>query len=358
MLTGSFDPDVVIVGAGPAGALAAVVLSPTHRVTVVEARASPRSRIGESLPPAAGRLLDDLGLLESFKLGGHVPCFANRFVWGESDPAEHDFLRDPSGHGWHIDRAGFETWLRQEAVKKGAALMTPARVATIEADGDGWRVTLADGRVLRCSFLIDAGGRAAPLARKLGARICRQDRLVCRWIRGRAGPAGTGLSYVEAAKDGWWYTAPVPGGRRILAFHTDADLPAARRRGLIAAAEKSPGLAEMLAAARFVPEGRAVLTAAHSAVLEPFIGRSWLAAGDAALSFDPLSSQGIMNALFTGRAAAQAAANHLAGSRGALGDYASLLAAIHADYRRQLRLWYGTESRWPGSQFWRRRQGA
>jgi hypothetical protein len=36
-----------------------------------------------------------------------------------------------------------------------------------------------------------------------------------------------GLTYVEADPEGWWYTALLPEGRRVLAFHTDADLPAA-----------------------------------------------------------------------------------------------------------------------------------
>ena len=39
---------------------------------------------------------------------------------------------------------------------------------------------------------------------------------------------GSGLTVVEAVEDGWWYTAPLPDGRRVLAFFTDADLPAAR----------------------------------------------------------------------------------------------------------------------------------
>lgn len=356
MPAGLFNPDVVIVGAGPAGTTAAMALSPASRVVVVDSRVSPGPRIGESLPPAAGCLIRDMGLLESFQSGGHIPCFANRFVWGTAAPEEKDFLRDPSGHGWHIDRIRFEIWLRQQAIERGAVLLAPARIATVELAGDGWRVVLADGRVLDCAFLIDAGGRAAPIARKLGAKVCRYDRLVCRWSRGRAGPAGAGLTYVEAVEEGWWYSAPVPGGGRMLAFHTDADLSTAHRSDLLAMAAGSPGLAQMLAEARFVPEGRSVLTAAHSAVLKPSTGRSWLATGDAALSFDPLSSQGILNALFTGRAAGRTAANYLAGSHDGLGEYAALLAEIHADYRRQHRLWYGSETRWPDSAFWRRRQ--
>jgi flavin-dependent dehydrogenase len=142
----------------------------------------------------------------------------------------------------------------------------------------------------------------------------------------------------------------------VLAFHTDSDLPGVHRTDLMAEAAMPPGLALLLADAGFASDGNSAVTPANSAVLEPAVGASWLAAGDAALSFDPLSSQGLLNAIFTGRAAARAAANHLAGASDALSDYAAILAEIHADYRRQLSFWYGAEARWPDSLFWRRRQ--
>jgi 2-polyprenyl-6-methoxyphenol hydroxylase-like FAD-dependent oxidoreductase len=60
------DVDILIVGAGPAGAVAALNLAPTRRVVLVERRADNLQRIGESLPPAARRLLADMGLLGRF----------------------------------------------------------------------------------------------------------------------------------------------------------------------------------------------------------------------------------------------------------------------------------------------------
>jgi flavin-dependent dehydrogenase len=297
-----------------------------------------------------------MGLFESFRRDGHQPCFANRFVWGDPIPEENDFLQNPDGPGWHIDRSRFERSLRAAAVARGARMLIPARIAGAEADGGGWRLTLEDGSVVHGAFLIDAGGRTAPLASKLGARRRRHDRLICHWMLGASGPAGKGITYIEAVKDGWWYCAPLPGNRRVLAFHTDSDLPGARCPDLLAKAADAPELASLLADARFVADGDALATAANSAALEPFVGTAWLAVGDAALAFDPLSSQGLLNALFTGRAAAEAADRHLSGSAQALPTYAAMLAEIHVEYRRQLRHWYGTETRWPESEFWRRRQ--
>jgi flavin-dependent dehydrogenase len=355
--------DVLIVGGGPAGATAALNLARLRTVAVVERNAAPAPRIGESLPAAARRLFHDMGLLEPFLAEGHAPCYGQRSVWGEPQPRELDALRDPDGHGWHLDRARFEQWLRDAALARGAEILAPATLERIEPDDDGWCVDIAHGShvmTMRAAMVIDAAGRAAPVARRLGAQMRVTDRLACGWVYGRdEGGGGRGLTFVEATEDGWWYTAPMPRGRRVLAFHTDADLPAARvvrdRDALLARATSLAELAAMLAAAGFVAEDDAGFVAAHSATLEPCAGRGFLAAGDAALAFDPLSSQGLLNALFTGLAAAEAADSHLGGDADALPRYRDTVAGIAAAYRQHLALWYGMEQRWPEAPFWKRR---
>ena len=138
---------------------------------------------------------------------GHLPCYGNRAVWGSTMATETDFLRDPDGHGWHLDRALVDAWLLRTAVVRGTILLTPAR----QHCGDGWRARVATKRgevELTARFAIDAGRRAAPLARLLGARRRRSDRLVCGWLHGpaRGIGRGAGLTIVEAVEDGWWYT--------------------------------------------------------------------------------------------------------------------------------------------------------
>ncbi len=272
-------------------------------------------------------------------------------------------MRDPDGHGWHLDRARFEQWLREAARARGAALIAPASVEQLFHDGRRWEAQLktAAGRcAVTARLIIDAGGRTAPVARQQGARVQTSDRLIGAWVSGRDERSSQrGITYVEAVEDGWWYTAPVPGRQRILAFHTDADLPTARvvtrRDKLLAHAASVKELSALLGHVGFVPEGQSRRTAAHSAMLEPSAHAAWLAAGDAAISFDPLSSQGLLNALFTGLAAAEAADRDLNGDALSLAGYGQLIRGIEHAYRDHLCSAYAAEKRWPQAPFWRRR---
>jgi len=67
----------------------------------------------------------------------------------------------------------------------------------------------------------------------------------------------------------------MPGGRRVLAFHTDFDLPAARLvadpRRLLERAAVNQELAAVLSESGFMPE-QSGFSAAHSALLQPFAG--------------------------------------------------------------------------------------
>ena len=355
--------EVLIVGAGPAGAIAALNLASTRQVLLIDRRVAPVVRIGESLPPAARRLFTDMGLWDDFLRQGHAVCYGNRSLWN-GVAAAHDFLRDPDGQGWHLDRAPFECWLREHAVSRGAALMTSTTLASVTAIKEGWQVTLdaATGCVeLRAKVLIDASGRAATLGRLLGAHRQHRDQLVCLWLCGHDRQnVVDARSQIEAVEHGWWYSAPLPGQRRVLAFHTDSDLSIARALrspdALLQAAMATTAISAQLDVAGFIADAEVMTTAAHSATLHPAVGGRWCAAGDAAISFDPLSSQGLFNAIYTGLAAALACDQRLSGDVVAFDGYGNDLRRIEAAYRHHLDFWYGQEKRWPDSAFWQRRQ--
>jgi flavin-dependent dehydrogenase len=100
------------------------------------------------------------------------------------------------------------------------------------------------------------------------------------------------------------------------------------------------------------------VVAANSARLEHFAGAGWLAAGDAGAAFDPLSSQGILSALYSGLKAGRALHSHLSGDDAALAGYGGAMAAVYDAYLHNRATFYAAERRWPGSPFWQRRAAA
>ena len=176
----------------------------------------------------------------------------------------------------------------------------------------------------------------------------------------RGDPAGRppAATLVEAAGTGWWYSAPLPQDRLITVFMTDADLA---RDGVtrfsgwldrLAAAPHTGARALRYGAGLACPP---MVVPAASARLDRMGGADWLAIGDAAASFDPLSSQGIVSALETGIKAAAACVRRLGGETGALAAAAACQETVWNTYVVERMNYYGLERRWPGASFWRRR---
>ena len=241
--------DVAIVGAGAAGSAAACVLARTASVALIDRVAAPGWRIGETLPGAARRLLVALGAWERFAAAAHgdVPVRISR--WGSDEPTEFDGLCDPDGGGWRIDRARFERDLRADAIDAGATLVE-AGVDRLQWDGSRWMVPIDRGDAIVADRIVATTGRGGGFSGRIGQRRVVFDRLVCVHQRVAARDANP-ATYVHAVADGWWYTALLPGGERVVAFHGDADGPAIRRvlrEGPARAALATPGLAEAIGA--------------------------------------------------------------------------------------------------------------
>jgi len=358
--------EVVVAGGGPAGAAAALVLARLgRRVLLAGGIEADAFRVGEAVPPAVNPLLRDLGVLDRFLATAPLPCFGNVSVWGGDVPTVNDFIFDPNGHGWHIDRVQFDQMLRVAARDHGADVFKDMRLTGAIRDGTCWQVTLTTAErqavEIRCNWLIDATGRRAAVARRVGVRNQRDDRLVAFYARFRStrGTDSDSRTVIESDPDGWWYTALVPSGERVVALLTDADL--------IDHAEilTQAGFAQRLGASRFI---RGVLNShqyeavspprgadAGTARLVQVTGDGWVAVGDAAIAFDPLSSQGILTSLFTGLRAGQAIDSILAGDSIGLHVYARRVDEIDRAYRHHRAAYYALESRWRDRLFWRRR---
>jgi flavin-dependent dehydrogenase len=141
----------------------------------------------------------------------------------------------------------------------------------------------------------------------------------------------------------------------VAAFMTDGDLAVRSslrdRDGWLAAADRAPATRERIAAYA-AGEAMPRVASASTSRLSSVVGPDWLAVGDAAVSFDPLSSQGIITALEEAIEAADAIAD---GSGEAISRYASIVSRRYRDYLVERARYYGAERRWPDAPFWRRR---
>jgi len=198
--------DVLVTGAGPAGAVAALNLATDHQVLIIDRDSDyPLFRVGESLPAAARRLFRDMQLLEAFEQQvTKLPSFGHRSAWASEQLQQSDSMADLDGHGWHLDRAGFDRWLRQQALQRGAMLMPGTTAGTIQRTDTGWRVELKQEgqppQLIECRLLIDAAGRNCPVARQVGAERIVLDKLVCCWqlYNSQAVQDDAGFSCLEA----------------------------------------------------------------------------------------------------------------------------------------------------------------
>lgn len=356
--------DVAILGGGPAGLSTALALAGRGaRVLVAERSRYGEDRFGETFPPAVQTALAPLGLWESFAASGALPSVGIRSVWGRSEPYEKSFLFNPYGPGWHVDRRAFDAALAFTAEARGVRIARGARLLACERGTDhGWRLRFGsdDGDVeIEARFLVDATGRASTLARRLGAVRIAGDRLVAVAGYGEPVPGARSVeevALIEAAEDGWWYSAPLPGGRLVAAFLTDADLwPAGKERDAArwhAARQSSPCTAERTASFTF---GELRTVSANSSWLASSCGPDWLAVGDAALAWDPLSGNGVQRALEAGPKAAEVILATLGGDPEALPRHGREMAGQLAAYLAVRGDYYRRETRWKGSSFWERR---
>ena len=354
---------VVVVGGGVAGTSAALALIRADvSVCVLERTDYSSWRPGETLSPVASAELQRWLAPQQLAAAGSLVSYGLEAAWGTEEPHHHSFLQNPYGLGWHVDRQRLDRELAQSAAAQGVTLRAGASVTRLERAGSGWRVraTTPEGAVeLRCAALVDATGRAAQVARRCGVRRQTYDRLcsVSAVVDGPAGPDEQ-LLRVEATPVGWWYTAPVPGGRRVLTLLSDADVlerhQAFRPAGWTALLSTTRHLTGPLDALPAVP--RLHVRRCETSRLESPVGAGWVAVGDAVATWDPLSSGGILKALQTGRAAGQALAATAGGDRDALERYGQSREAEFARYLSARRAHYAMEQRWAKEDFWRRRQ--
>ena len=346
--------DVVVVGGGPAGCAAAIGLARSGaKVVLLERSLEVGFKPGEILEATIAYPLAELGLdasaITSLRMAGNVS------VWGESEPVEHDVVLNPHGAGYLVDRAAMEEWLLEQAAVAGVEVHRGVRRA--DHDVSNRTVAWVDGaeRSARTGVVVDASGRGSGV---VGSPTrSRVDALVglLAYVDERNEAPDRRL-YIEAAENGYWYSAPLPHRRTVIAFMSDADLlptDGARLDWFRASLGETQMTRSRVRSTKDVQ--KVVVCPAMSTHRMRVSAEGWVAVGDAASTYDPISGQGVACALTKG-----VAFSRLFARRGedATAEYAAAERAAFDDYLDLRQETYERGNRWPRSEFWRRRTGS
>lgn len=354
---------IAVVGGGPAGLACALRLARSgQRVLLLDRPERADSRPGEHLAAEGVRELEalELGFVLA-QLGTRSP--GTRSAWEDGTLTADSDLYRPFGPSCLVQRAALTQLLRSALERLDVPLIAePLQRAELRTHD--LCLTLVSGRKLEVAFLLDASGRSAHAARKLGATMLRCDALVACALR-FAAASDTAASapqdrspLVESAPDGWWYSVPLADGCLLAVYFSDADQLPPRELAVVvdAALAASPHTA-----ARVKAYGALVSRSVRPACsqrLAQITGERWLALGDAAMAWDPLSSSGLTNALLDAREAADALALALRSEPLALAQHAARAKRRFAEFLATRARYYRRVERYATRPFWQRRRQA
>lgn len=330
--------DVIVVGAGPGGSAAATALARAGReVLLVERAGFPRDKTcGDGLTTAALRELDLLGVDVAASPSWRVA----HEVHLHGPTGASTSYRLPSGHGTYsaiVRREELDEALARHAVAAGAELLEGTQVTGVRQDPDRIHVTTREGSVLEAPWMIGADGVWSPTRRALGRAEAgyRGEWHALRQYVVDVGPAAAEAIHVWFEPDilpAFVWSFPLGDGSVNVGFgvRRDSGWPVGSLGRLWRELLDRPAIRSVLgpdAHGVGVPRAWPIPARVHRTTVAD--GRAlWV--GDAAAATDPLSGEGIAQALTTARLAASAVerARHRPG-----GDSADP-TAVAAGYER------------------------
>lgn len=367
MLESIKHTDVLIVGGGPSGASVALSLLNYSKldVTIIEQSDFNVTRVGENVSSSIFSLIDYLKLSKTdFDDHSFIPAYASKAYWGSDQVSSINTIFTTEEASFQIDREKFDFKLIETAAQRGAVIYPRTKCFDFEKlENKNWLVSLnhpEEGKFkIQAKYLVDASGRSAKVCRKVGGISQKHDALV-----------GVGLflkfkntskpfeKIIESTEFGWWYAACLPDNKIVITFFSDADIVSDFKlhqikewRKLLHATKHIKQLldrGEALSKKLWVRNAQTQISNTNK--LDKFI-----AIGDAAASFDPISSMGIGFSISSAIYAGKHIAQELEVGVSTVDIYQNDLLQIFNQYNETKQMYYRKETRWSTSKFWLRR---
>jgi flavin-dependent dehydrogenase len=349
------ETDILIIGAGPGGAIAAALLHRAGiRTLVVEKQRFPRFVIGESMLPSSMNLLRDAGVLEAVERQNFMHKHGAVFLRG-SQVSDFDFgdqFSDGFEYTFQVPRADFDKALADEIQRWGVDVRYEHAVAAVDFETSRARATVehAGGRLeVEAKFIVDCSGYGRVLPRLLGLEEPSSQpprAALFTHVTGDKRPAGReeGKIWICLHPGGAWiWIIPFSNGRTSIGVVGDPEFfaqymgdEAAQLRAIIAS---EPNAARRLAGMEFVFPPRRI--AGYSCAVKKLYGERFALAGNASEFLDPVFSSGVALAMASSQRAAQLLIRQFRGeSVNWQADYADHFMQGVSTLRHYVNEWY------------------
>ncbi|MCP1510171.1 flavin-dependent dehydrogenase [Pseudomonas marginalis] len=305
---------VVVIGAGPSGAIAAALLKRKgHDVLIIERQHFPRFSIGESLLSHCIDFIEEAGMLDAVQAAGFQVKTGAAFAWGERYSA-FDFA-DTFSHGkpttFQVQRGEFDKLLADQAALQGVDIRYGETIVGVDFSGETHylHVRRENGSEyhVKAKFVLDASGYGRVLPRLLDLEAPSDFPLrqaVFTHVEDRIEHPGFDRTKIlvtthPTQRDIWFWTIPFSNGRCSVGVVAakehfagrDADLDACLR-GFI---DETPSLSGVLQNAVWDTPARTI--GGYSANVKTLHGPGFALLGNAAEFLDPVFSSGVTIAM-------------------------------------------------------------